>query len=338
MTESPSQFISLYSEALLLLVPLDEVAKNVFLVLCKHVDMKGFCHPGDDLIGRLACCRRDAVPRALERLQAANYIHVYETFVSYRNERLRDFQISPYMLRLRPEFHEVAVEQWESYLLQLSQRRAESPAGQGEGVIKDSEGQTSITFPSSDRGTINLPSSDRGTITYGENDRQPDQIQNKIKNLIENQLQNQQDPSTATFLRNTSASADQVQKPFDEEGQKQGLPQKKDGDETTRREPTSSASAVSGSAAPPREPPNLLHFKSPLPSLEYEEMALDLMRAAPDLSRENARMLVDTYGWECVGQVIQLFYKTRAVEQPASWIRAMLRKTNRERVTGGLEQ
>ncbi len=332
MTESPSQFVSLYSEALLLLVPLNEVAKDVFLVLCKHVDVLGFCHPGDDTIGRLSCHRRDAIPGALECLQAANYIHIIETPVPYRTEALRDIQISPYIMRLRAEFHPTAVQRWESFRVERA----------GESYSASNENRSpSITFPSSDRGSINLPSSDRGSITYGENDRQPDQIQNKIKNQIENQLQNQHHPSATTFRRNTSASADQAQPPFEEEGQKpgQGQPPKTDGDESTRREPTSSASAVPSSAAPPpREPANLLHFKSPLPSLEYEDMAMDLMRAAPDLSRENARMLVDTYGWECVGQVIQLFYKTRAVEQPASWIRAMLRKTNRERVTGGMKQ
>ena len=321
MAELPLQFISFYSEALLLLVPLNEVAKDIFLVLCKHADMKGFCHPGDDTLGRLGCHRRDAVQGALACLQAANYIHIYETDALYRKERLRDFQISPYILRLRPEFQSAAVEEWESYLQQLSQMSAKSPEGQGEGVTKDSEGQTSITFPSSDR--------------------QPDQIQIKIKNQIQKQLENQiQLPPTPDQSRSSAYGADQAQPRFEEEGQKLGTGQllERESDRTTRREPTSSASAVPSSAPPPREPPNLLHFKRPLPSLENEELAKDLMRAAPDLSLENSRMLVDTYGWECVGQVIQLFYQSKSVSQPASWIRAMLRKTNRERMTGGMKQ
>ena len=296
MADKPKQFISFHTDAQLQLVQLDKVAMDVFLGLCKYADALGCCYPGNDLLGRLTGHRRDSIPSALQSLQAANIIHILETSVPFRQGANRDIQISPYLLRLRQEYLQTALERWENYSVSMS-------------VQEGSEGSGSITFPSSDR--------------------QPDQIYNQIHNQIHNQLQQ----LTPIQSQPSAEGADQPQPPFEEEGQKpgQGQDPNQDTAPTTRREPTSSASAILPSAAANREPPNLLHYKSPLRSLEDEELALEMVNLAPDLSLKNARMLVDKYKWERITRVLQLCRKhSMSIQRPGSWIRAMLRKTDEE--------
>lgn len=291
MSDLPTQFISFYSDSLLLLIALDDVSKDVFLALCKHASFKGWCHPGDDLLSRLSCHRRDAIVGVLARLQAANYIHVVETPTPYREQPDRDIQISPYIIRLRPEFQPVALEAWERF-----------------------NSQTKTHYENQ-----------IVTITYGESDRQPDQIQNQIQNQIQKQLQ-QPD------FQSQSAVRDQSKKPFNGEEQKTGQGLKLEQGEAQRTESPSDARAIPSSAAPrPVEPKNLIRFRHPLPDETAENMALEMVNLAGDLSRENARMLVDTYGWERAERVAMLYrMKHMSVQRPGRWMRSMLRKRDEE--------
>jgi hypothetical protein len=307
VNDLPTQFVSLYSDSLLLLIPLQDVPKDVFLALCKHADFKGWCHAGDELLGHESCHRRDAMPGALVCLQAANYIHVVETPNPYRQKPDRDIQISPYIMRLRPEFQPVALEAWERFNSQTQFHN---------------ENQTV-------------------TITYGENDLQPDQIQNQIQNQLQNQNHNQLSTppdrgQTSTEGADQGKRPSEVEVPVQKTAQKQAVGRTELESLPNGQAVPSSAAAMPGAPAPinlpPRwEPKTLAQYRKPLPTDDDENVALDMVSLAGDLSRENARMLVDTYGWDWCEWVMSLYRKeSYSVEHPARWMRAMLQKTTNE--------
>lgn len=286
------QYIALYPDAVLALARSGDLeAVGVLFALCRHADGFGGCDPGDERLGALSGHRRDAIPAILERLQAADYIHIMEIAVPFRQKPLRGFQINPYVLRLKPENHASACASWQAYELQTKGHNGK---------------QTS-------------------PITYGENDQQADQIQNQIKNQLQKQRQ-----KPAPNLETQALRADQPRP--ESEGQKP----EQDEEEThadldTHREAGRTASA---SAPFRREPLDLARYRRALDDDASENLALDMVNLAGDLSRENARMLVDTYGWEQTARVLQLYHRAKSVSAPARWIRSMLRKLDREEQRG----
>lgn len=294
---SPSQFVSFYPDALLYLSGIGDIAiVDVFFALCKHVDVLGYCDPGDERLGVVSKHRKDAIPALLERLQCIDYLHIILTAVPYRQKPLRGFQVSPYVLRLRIEHHGIAVANWQGFNPQTN---------------ASYEKQTMpITFPSSDL--------------------QPDQNQNQSQNQS-------QKPESQPESQPASDNAEGViraKAPVKGEGQKPKTAQEQ-GEARTELESPSRARDVQGSAppvAPPLwEPKTLTHYKRALADENDENLALDMVSLAGDMSRENARMLIDTYGWDWTTWVMNLYRKeSYSVEHPARWIRAMLRKTTTE--------
>jgi len=288
------QYVALYPEAILFLARSGECdALSVLVALCAHADGFGGCDPGDERLGKRSGHRRDAVPALLERLQALDYIHIIETCVPYRQQPLRGFKINPLVIRLRSENQASAMADWKRFDPQT--------------ITRNEKQTTSITFP--------------------VNDQQPDQNQNQLKNQINNQLQK----SAANQRKASRVAADQSQKPLESEGQ----PPEQDGEEThagedTRPETGRTASAGALAAPPPTEPRNLTRYKKPLADDVCEDVAMEMVSLAGDLSHENARMLVDTYGWERADRVVILFRQGRDIQQPARWMRAMMRKFGRE--------
>lgn len=163
------------------------------------------------------------------------------------------------------------------------------------------------------------------TITFPSNDLQPDQNQNQLYNQLYNQSQ-----KPAPNLETQALRADQ--QPPESEGQKP----EPDEEETHDDAATSREAGRTASASAPfrREPPDLQRYKRPLIDESAENLALDMVNAAGDLSRENARMLVDTYGWELAARVMQKYFQAKSVSQPARWIRSMLRKMDGEKLKG----
>lgn len=295
----PSQFVSFYPDALLYLSRLaDNEASDVFFALCKHVDGFGGCDPGDPRLSSLAGHRRDRIPDILGRLQAIDYIHVIETPVPYRQKPLRGFQVSPYVLRLRPENQISAITEWQRY-----------------------KAQTNGVF-------TNLVT----LITYGENDQQPDQNQNQNQKPASKP---ESQPATRQPASNNAEGVIRAKAPLKGVGQGQKTGQEQ-GEARTELESLPNGQAVQGSAPPVAPPPlwepkTLSHYKRALADENDENLALDIVSLAGDMSRENARMLVDTYGWEWTTWVMNLYRKeSYSVEHPARWIRAMLRKTTTE--------
>lgn len=289
------RFVSFYEEALAGFAAWEDMdALSLFFAICKHVNAFGWCDPGDKLLGDLCGHRRDTtIPALLGRLQAADLIHVIETTVPFRQKPLRGFQVNPFVVRLRDENRPSAVADWFRYNPQ---------------TIDPNEKQTSV-------------------IIQGRNDHQPDQSQNQLENQSQNQNQNQH----LNQRKSSGVAADQDF--FEVEMQKQR--QKQDNTQgeaqsavTTRSEPTSQASAIPSSAAPrPSEPRSLQAYKTPLPHPTDEDVAMELVNLTGDLSRENARMLVDTYKFERVARAMLLYrHHVGTVKQPGRWIRAMLRK------------
>lgn len=306
------RYVAFYPEALLFLTRLGDLeAISVLFALGQRANAFGYCDPGDKLIGMEAGHRRDAIPAILERLQAIDYLHVTEIPVLFRQEALRGFYINPFVIRLRAANHASAVAEWERFNSQTN--------GLQNGHYK--------------KQAIG--------ITHGESDHQPDQIKNQDQNQLHNQDHNhlqkphqtseEQAPKTA--LSDPRASgADQAH--FDGVGQKQKPEPTTEPEQgvSPRGEAPSDARAVPSAAAapPPREPKDLARFRHPLADEDDENVALDLVNTAGDMSRENARMLVDTYGAYRVGVVVQLFFQQKTVASPARWIRSMLRKTDVE--------
>lgn len=300
MADTASQFVSFYPHALLYLTRQGDLeALGVLLALCTHVDGFGGCDPGDARLSELVGHRRDRIPDILERLQAVDYIHIILTAVPYRQKPLRGFQVSPYVLRLRSENQTSALNEWQRY-----------------------KAQTNGVF-------TNLLT----VITYGENDQQPDQNQNQ------NQKPALKPESQAATDQPASTNAEGViraKAPLKREGQEPETAQEQ-GEARAELVPLTNGQAVQGSAPPPValppqwEPKTLAHYKRALADENDENLALDVVSLAGDMSRENARMLVDTYGWDWVTWVMSLYRKqSYSVEHPARWIRAMLRKTTTE--------
>lgn len=163
-------------------------------------------------------------------------------------------------------------------------------------------------------------------ITFPSSDQQPDQNQNQLYNQLYNHLQ-----EPAPNQEPQARSADQP--PSESEGQK---PEQNDGEETHDGTDTRSEAGrtASDSALFRREPLDLTRYRQPLADDASENLALDMVNLAGDLSRENARMLVDTYGWEQTARVLQLYHRAKSVAAPARWIRSMLRKLDREEQRG----
>lgn len=294
--------MAFYTDGLMRLIPLDLVDKDVFIAICKHADPDGWCRPGDQRLADLSQHRRDAIPDALARLQAAQYIHIELTPLPHRQKPERDIQISPHIMRLRPEFQRAALEAWERFDLQ----------------------------------TNSCNKIETVSITYGESDRQPDQIQKQIKDQIQNPIQNSPrltiESKAPTIHNHTQGASGADQVPLESEGQ---TPEQ-DEQETHAAFDTRSEAGRTASASAPfrREPPELARYARPLADEAREEMALNMVAAAADLSQPNARMLVDTYGAELCGRVLQIMFKTKHVSSPARFLRAMLRKLDREEQRG----
>lgn len=295
----PSQFVSFYPDALLYLTRQGDLeALGVLIAICKHANGFGGCDPGDALLSTEAGHRRDRIPGILERLQAVDYIHIILTAVPYRQKPLRGFQVSPYILRLRPENQSSALVEWQGYKTQTN------------GVF------------------TNLLT----VIMHGENDQQPDQNQNQSQNQLQNQSHNQ---LPTNQLQTSASGADQSEKPSEREGQTPKTAQEQAAGRPELAAPTNGR-VVQGSAPPAAPPPlwepkTLSHYKRALADENDENLALDIVSLAGDMSRENARMLVDTYGWDWTSWVMNLYRKeSYSVEHPARWIRAMLRKTTTE--------
>lgn len=298
----PEPFACFYPDALLYLTRLGDVeALGVLFALSKYANQFGGCDPGDERLGILTGHRKDAIPAILERLQAIDYAHIIETPVVYRPKPLRGFQISPYVLRLRPDCHASALVDWQRFNLQ--------------------------TKPHYEKQTT--------PITHAENDLQPE-------SESEPALQPALKPESATSIlrkssavhdnQNTDGASGADQPRLEGEGQKPGQGQGDPAPQAQAVEPPSNARAIPPSAAPPlTEPKSLRHYKRPLADENNENLALDVVSLTGDMSRENARMLVETYGWEWVMWVMTLYRKhDMSVEHPARWIRAMLRKTTTE--------
>lgn len=161
------------------------------------------------------------------------------------------------------------------------------------------------------------------SITFPSSDQQPDQNQNQLNNQLNNQLQ-----KPAPNQEPQARSADQ--KPPEAEGQKPDEEETRDGIDT-RREAGRTAPA---SAPLRREPLDLVPYHRALADEHNENLALDMVNLAGDLSRENARMLVDTYGWEQVARVLQMYHQAKSVSSPGRWLRSMLRKLDGESQRG----
>lgn len=302
---SSTQFVSFFPDALLYLSRLNDAeVEHVFFALCKHVDALGYCDPGDERLGTLSGHRRDAIPAILERVQAIGYAHIILTAVPYRQKPLRGFQVSPYVLRLRIEHHGLAVTNWQRFNPQTN------------------AGYEIQTTP----------------ITHGENDQQPEsesKPESKPAFKPESQPDTQASLDDDRASKNNAEGVIRTKDPLKVEGQGQGQGQEQ-GEARTALESTSSASAVRGSAPPVALPPvwepkTLSHYRRALADTNDENVALDMVSVAGDMSRENARMLVDTYGWDWCEWVMNLYRKeSYSVEHPARWIRAMLRKTTTE--------
>lgn len=295
------QYVALYPEAILFLTRSGDCdALSVLIALIEHADGFGGCDPGDERLGKRSGHRRDAIPALLERLQAVDYIRIIETYVPYRTKPLRGFKINPYVIRLRTENQATAMAEWKRFDLQTN-------AG-------NEKQTTSITFPS--------------------NDQQPDQNQNQTLNQLQNQLQKQQQTSereTPSDKQFTHDASGVDQKPSESEGQKP-----EQDEETHDGTDTRSATGRTAPASAPlrREPVSLVPYRRPLADESDENLALDMVNLAGDLSRENARMLVDTYGWEQVSRVMQIYYRSKSVASPGRWLRSMLRKLDREEQRG----
>lgn len=305
MNDSPlSQFVSFYPDALLYLSRQGDLeAVGVLFALCKRVNRFGCCDPGDRDISALCGHRFDAISGILGRLQDFGYIHIIETSVPYRLKPLRGYQVNPYVLRLGIDNQASAIAEWHRFNPQTNAHN---------------EKQTSaITFPSTDL--------------------QPDQNQNQ---RFEPALKPDSQPAAqAAFAtdrasKNNAEGVIRAKAPLKVEGQGQGQEQ---GEARTELESLPNGQAVQGSAPPPIdappqwEPKKLTHYKRPLTDQNDENLALDIVSLAGDMSRENARMLVDTYGWEWCMWVMSIYRKeSYSVEHPARWIRAMLRKTTTE--------
>lgn len=290
----PGRYVSFYEDALTGFAGWHDMdALSVFFAICKHCNSFGWCDPGDELLGNLCGYRRDTtIPALLERLQAADLIHVTETTVPFRTKPLRGIQVNPCVIRLRDENHASAMADWLRYIPQTN---------------ASNEIQTT-------------------PIISASNDRQPDQNQNQPLNQSQNQNRNQQKNQRKT----TFEEGDQVLTPFSQltpEGQEQSEGQ--DSARSAQESKTTRAASASNSSAAPRpsEPRSLQRYKSPLPSPTDDDLAMELVNLTQDLSRENARMLVDTYGYEQVMRASLLYrHHTGTVKHPGRWVRAMLRK------------
>lgn len=300
MNDSPlSQFVSFYPDALLYLSRQGNIEMlDVFFALCKHVDAFGGCDPGDERLGVVSGHRKDAIPALLERLQCIDYLHIILTAVPYRQKPLRGFQVSPYVLRLRVEHQSIAVANWQGF----------NP-------------QTNASYEKQ-----TMP------ITHAENDLQPDQNQNQNQKPA---LKPESQPATDQPASNNAEGVIRAKAPLKVEGQEPKTAQEQSAARTDL-ESLPNGQAVQGSAPPAVLPPlwepkTLSHYKRALADENDENLALDIVSLAGDMSRENARMLVDTYGWDWTTWVMNLYRKqSYSVEHPARWIRAMLRKTTTE--------
>jgi hypothetical protein len=301
MNDSPaSLFVAFYPDALLYLTRLNDLeAVGVLIALSKRANRFGGCDPGDSDLSALSGHRRDAIPAIVGRLQCIDYLHIIETPVPYRLKPLRGYQVSPYVLRLGIDNQASAIAEWQRFKSQTK--------------LDNEKQTTSITFPSSDQ--------------------QPDQNQNQSQNQLQNQSHNQ---LPTNQLQTSASGADQSEKPSEREGQTPKLAQEQ-GEARTELESLPNGQAVQGSAPPPIdappqwEPKKLTHYKRALADQNDENLALDIVSLAGDMSRENARMLVDTYGWDWCMWVMSIYRKeSYSVEHPARWIRAMLRKTTTE--------
>lgn len=299
MNDSPlSQFVAFYPDALLYLSRQGDIEiVDVFFALCKHVDAFGGCDPGDERLGVVSGHRKDAIPALLERLQRIDYLHIVLTAVPYRTKPLRGFQISPYVLRLRAEHQGIAVANWQGF----------NP-------------QTNASYEKQ-----TMP------ITFRSSDLQPDQNQNQNQKPA---LKAESQPATDQPAPDNAEGVIRAKAPLKGEGQKPKTAQEQ-GEARTELATLPNGQAVQGSAppvAPPLwEPKTLSHYKRALADENDENLALDIVSLAGDMSRENARMLVDTYGWDWCAWVMSIYRKeSYSVEHPARWIRAMLRKTTTE--------
>jgi len=303
MNELPTQIVSFYPDALLYLSRQGDIEMiGVLFALCKRANRFGGCDPGDRDISALCGHRFDAIPAIVARLQAIEYIHVIETPVPYRLKPLRGYQVSPYVLRLGIDNQASAIAEWQRFKSQTN---------------ADNEKQTSaITFPSSDL--------------------QADQNQNQSQKPA---LEPESQADDHRPELNNAEGVIRAKAPLKVEGQGQKTTQEQ-GEARTELVTLPNGQAVQGSAPPPIdvppqwEPKTLSHYKRALADQNDENLALDIVSLAGDMSRENARMLVDTYGWEQTARVLQLYHRAKSVSSPGRWIRSMLRKLDREERRG----
>ena len=301
MNDNPlSQFVAFYPDALLYLSRLNDIeAIGVLFALSKRANRFGGCDPGDSDLSALSGHRRDAIPAILGRLQAIDYIHIIETSVAYRLKPLRGYQVSPYVLRLGIDNQASAIAEWHRFNLQTNAHN---------------EKQTSaITFPVSDQ--------------QPESESEPE---SKPASKPDSE------PATDQPASINAEGVIRAKAPLKGEGQGQGQAQEQGAARTELATPSETRASALSAPPPPMLPPqwepkHISQYKRPLPVEDDENVALDMVSMAGDLSRENARMLVDTYGFSWCEWVMGLLRKNEySVEHPARWMRAMLRKTTTE--------
>jgi hypothetical protein len=110
--------------------------------------------------------------------------------------------------------------------------------------------------------------------------------------------------------------------------QKKGKGKNKTGQGQAQKQPAQRPSAPRKSTPPRGEPDDLARYLTPLPASVAEQVAEDICQLSGNMTRANARMLVDIYGTQEARAALILYtlQPKNSIPNPAGYIRALLRR------------
>lgn len=335
MAESAPQkapkYIALYAQPLLKLIDVrDHQAKTVLEVLATCADAFGWCFPGDAWLGETIGIRREKAADALTRLQMMGYIHiVYTQNVRRRNTSDRDIQISPYVLAIRDECRERALEQWNSFANGVVSQNSNSALSPSE-TDHHARTQVLINFPSVDHDHDQSSLSRSGS--NGSNTRiQQNDPTSESNSMIHHHHQTtfpegdpgdsfgEADENSAESARSASAS---LPAPAHEDTEPEAQTQRR-----MAQSPSTPPSPPSPRRALPEKLPELKIYPAALPDEHDETLALHMSDGTGrGMSMAVARGLIMQYGAVVCTTALHLLAEKRGVVNAAGHLRWMIQK------------